>query len=231
MPPAKKPAARRGARSKLPSPTAPISRQEVEAATKRFEQALEEAQSLLVQLRQDLGRNARTAYKDVADALRRLRTDARSTNRNVVKDVEKFASSLARAAGASSGAKAAKPAARKPAAAKRGTTTARARTASTRGAAAKSAAAKTTAAKSTRRRALRRRALRRRAPRPSAAPARPAPPPSAPRRPSGPAPPPRARAPRAARKRQHHSGAPPDQEQLGSRQPRVSPLRCDCALR
>ena len=81
MPPAKKPPARRARAAK--SSSSPATRREVQQATARFEKALDDATSALQTMRRDLGNNARTAYKDVAAALRTLRTDARKTNRSV----------------------------------------------------------------------------------------------------------------------------------------------------
>lgn len=100
MPPAKKPAAsrRRTALAKPPSPTA---RNEVEEAAARFDAALDQATKLLQSMRRDLGKNARTAYKDVAAALKKVRSDARTTNSMLIRDLERLRTTLARAAAVS----------------------------------------------------------------------------------------------------------------------------------
>jgi phosphoenolpyruvate-protein kinase (PTS system EI component) len=95
MPPAKKTPARKSTRStNASSPTGPISRKEVEAAVARFDKALDEATKALAAMRDDLGRGAKSAYKDVATALRTLRRDAARTNRAVIKDLDKLRSSV-----------------------------------------------------------------------------------------------------------------------------------------
>ncbi len=95
MPPAKKPAARRTTRAaSAPSPTAPITRSEVEAAVARFEKALEEAGTALDKIREDLGKSAKGAYKDVASALKTLRRDAQKTSRVLIKDIENLRASV-----------------------------------------------------------------------------------------------------------------------------------------
>jgi phosphoenolpyruvate-protein kinase (PTS system EI component) len=99
MPPAKKTPARKSTRStNASSGTGPISRKEVEAAVARFDKALDEATKALTTMRQDLGKGARSAYKDVAAALTALRRDATKTNRAVIKDLEKLRASVTSAA-------------------------------------------------------------------------------------------------------------------------------------
>jgi hypothetical protein len=98
MPPAKKPAARRASRtSAKPSPTGPITRKEVEEASARFEKALEEANQALAAMREDLGKGARGAYKEVAASLKTLRRDAQKTSRGLIKDMERLRDSVATA--------------------------------------------------------------------------------------------------------------------------------------
>jgi len=95
MPPAKKTPARKSTRStNASSGTGPISRREVEAAVARFDKALDEATKALTMMREDLGKGAKAAYKDVAAALRTLRRDAARTNRAVIKDLEKLRASV-----------------------------------------------------------------------------------------------------------------------------------------
>jgi phosphoenolpyruvate-protein kinase (PTS system EI component) len=99
MPPAKKTPARKTARStNASSGTGPISRKEVEAAVARFDKALDEATKALATMRSDLGKGAKSAYKDVAAALTALRRDATRTNRAVVKDFDKLRTSVTAAA-------------------------------------------------------------------------------------------------------------------------------------
>ena len=139
MPPAKKPAPRRRASAAKAKPSAKqITRKEVEQATARFEKALDEATHALQAMRTDLGKGAHTAYKDVAAALRTLRANAKKSNRAVLKDIEKLASSVTAAT------KSAAPSSRS-----RSRTTATKTTAAKRKPA-RSSAAKTTAAKSSR---------------------------------------------------------------------------------
>ena len=95
MPPAKKPAPRRRASAAKATPSAgQITRKEVEQATARFEKALDEATQALQAMRNDLGKGAHAAYKDIAAALRTLRANAKKSNRAVLKDIEKLASSV-----------------------------------------------------------------------------------------------------------------------------------------
>jgi len=101
MPPAKKTPARKSTRStNASSGTGPISRREVEAAVARFDKALDEATKALAAMREDLGKGAKTAYKDVAAALSTLRRDAARTNRAVIKDLEKLRTSVTSAGSA-----------------------------------------------------------------------------------------------------------------------------------
>jgi hypothetical protein len=146
MPPAKKPAARKTSRSANGrSVTAPITRKEVEAASARFDKLLDEANTALASMRKDLGKNARVAYKDVADALRKLRTDARGANKTLIRDLEKLAKAVA--PGTSSARSTSRTASRAGAAKRATRSTAKAGAA--KAGAAKSRAAKSTAAKST----------------------------------------------------------------------------------
>lgn len=156
MPPAKTPATRRasqGAASR--SGTQSISREEVEQAAARFDQVLEEATQVLQTMRRNLGRNAGTAYKDVANGLKSLRRDARTTNRTLIKDLDKLRSSLAKATpsrltaggGARAGAARSGTRARSGAARASGTTSAgTARSGSARGGTARTTAARKPAA-------------------------------------------------------------------------------------
>ncbi len=95
MPPAKKPApSRRASAAKATQSAGQITRKEVEQATARFEKALDEATQALQAMRNDLGKGAHAAYKDIAAALRTLRANAKKSNRTVLKDIEKLASSV-----------------------------------------------------------------------------------------------------------------------------------------
>jgi hypothetical protein len=100
MPPAKKTAASRTTRTasrpaSVGSPTGAITRKEVEQATARFDKALDEAMQALSTMREDLGKGAKSAYKDIASALKALRRDAQKTNRSLIKDLEKLRGTLA----------------------------------------------------------------------------------------------------------------------------------------
>ncbi len=161
MPPAKKPAPRRRATTaKATSSHGPITRKEVEQATARFEKALDDAMNALQAMRNDFGKGANAAYKDVAATLRTLRATAKKSNRALLKDIEKLASSVTSAAkapastrsraGAAKATASKRTTARSSAAKKAGTKTTSTRSASktTRaGTARKSTAAKSTAAK------------------------------------------------------------------------------------
>lgn len=157
MPPAKKTAARRTTRAasrpaSAATPTGPITRKEVEQATARFDKALDEATQALSAMREDFGKGAKSAYKDIAAALKALRRDAQKTNRTLIKDLEKLRGSLTPAK---------KPAgvARKSAAAKTPASSRRSRTATkapARAASSKPAASKPAASKPAARTANRR---------------------------------------------------------------------------
>jgi DNA-binding protein HU-beta len=90
MPPAKKQPARRAA----PSPTAPITRKEVEDAAARFDKALEDAHQALQAMGKGMGKGAKGAYTDVTKALSALRRDAQKTNRGLLKELDKLRSSV-----------------------------------------------------------------------------------------------------------------------------------------
>jgi len=97
MPPAKKPAARRSSsRSSTRAASKRRTRAQVELATKRFEKALDEAGKALQALAKDAGSGA---YGGVTKALRSLQRDARTTNRKLLKDLEKLAQAPRTAAG------------------------------------------------------------------------------------------------------------------------------------
>jgi hypothetical protein len=91
MPPARKPAARGSSRSTAsPSPTRPITRKEVEAATARFEKALDEAGHALQAMGADLGKGGKSAYREIERSLKTLRTQTTRTNRSLLKDFDKL---------------------------------------------------------------------------------------------------------------------------------------------
>jgi hypothetical protein len=87
MPPAKKPTTRRTAGRK--SGSGPITRREVEAATKRFDKALDDAGTALQSMGSNFGRNAKSTYREIERALTQLRRDAGKANKNLMKDLEK----------------------------------------------------------------------------------------------------------------------------------------------
>jgi hypothetical protein len=66
-----------------------ITRREVEAATKRFDKALDDATSALQTMGANFGRGAKSTYREVERALQTLRRDAQKANRTVIKDLEK----------------------------------------------------------------------------------------------------------------------------------------------
>ena len=97
MPPAKKPAARRSSsRSSARAKSKRRTRAEVERAIKRFEKALDQAGTALQALAKDAGSGA---YGGVTKALKSLQRDARTTNRKLLKDLEKLAQAPRTAAG------------------------------------------------------------------------------------------------------------------------------------
>lgn len=109
MPPAKKPAARRTTRTARPTraktaskSTGPITRKEVEAQVARFDKALGEAGVALQKMRDDFGKGAKSAYKDVATALKTLQRDAQKATRVVIKDIDQLRSSVGTATASSS---------------------------------------------------------------------------------------------------------------------------------
>ena len=141
MPPAKKPATRRTASAAKAKPSnGPITRKEVEQATARFEKALDEATRRCRRCAPISARARHAAYKDVAAALRTLRANAKKSNRALIKDLEKLASSV------TSAAKSPATSARSRAGAAKKTTTSKRATA--RSSSAKSAASKSTGARS-----------------------------------------------------------------------------------
>jgi hypothetical protein len=118
MPPAKKSStSTRRRASSSPAPTSKITRKEVEQATARFEKALEDANHALQAIGKDLGKSARQAYKDLADSLKTLRQNARTTNRGFVKDLDKLVATVTagKAPSRTAGKPASRGTARKPA--------------------------------------------------------------------------------------------------------------------
>jgi hypothetical protein len=87
MPASKKTTSRRSSQKRGEGP---ITRREVEAATKRFDKALDDASTALQAMGKNFGRNAKISYREIERALRTLRSDARKANRTVMKDLEKL---------------------------------------------------------------------------------------------------------------------------------------------
>jgi hypothetical protein len=87
MPSSKKTTSRRTSQK---SGEGPITRREVEAATKRFDKALDDAGTALQTMGKNFGRNAKISYRELERALRALRRDAQKANRTVMKDLEKL---------------------------------------------------------------------------------------------------------------------------------------------
>ncbi|MGB0095299.1 MAG: hypothetical protein WBP81_22520 [Solirubrobacteraceae bacterium] len=90
MPPAKRPAARTTRSGSTKKASTASTRREVERAIKRFEKALEDANSALQALGKDASKGAKSAYRDMTKALTALRRDAVKTNKALMKDLEKL---------------------------------------------------------------------------------------------------------------------------------------------
>jgi hypothetical protein len=136
MPSSKKTTSRRTSQK---SGEGPITRREVEAATKRFDKALDDAGTALQTMGKNFGRNAKISYRELERALRALRRDAQKANRTVMKDLEK----LWAAAGSSS-----TPSRSRSGTAKRAKSTASKSKSASRSSRSKSSAAKSSATKS-----------------------------------------------------------------------------------
>jgi predicted nucleic acid-binding Zn-ribbon protein len=145
--PARRPAARRPT-ARIATPSSAATRRQVERATARFEKALEDAGVALSALGKDVEKGSQTAYREMAKAVKALQSNAKKTNKQVLKDLEKLAAAVTQSKPAASRTAARKPAARKPAAASK-TATARKTSAAAKPAARKNAsAAKPAASKS-----------------------------------------------------------------------------------
>jgi hypothetical protein len=92
MPPAKKPATRRAPTT--PAEMSAATRRRVEQAAKRLEKSIDETQSALAALGQDLGSGGRTQYKHLEKAAKSMRRDAEKTNKQLRKDLEALAAAV-----------------------------------------------------------------------------------------------------------------------------------------
>lgn len=135
MPPAKKPSTRRSTAKK--SGSGSVTRREVEATTKRFEKALDDAGTALQSMGSNFGRNAKSTYREIERALKQVRRDAGKANRTVMKDLEKVWAAAAPSSSTSSSRTT------------RSGSTSRSRSSTAKSSTAKSSGAKSTARKST----------------------------------------------------------------------------------